>query len=127
MNRQSVTRVQIGILPALLVVFTVSVASANPYLAKPGEAPVPVRVSPCAVSGGFIHLYAAADARLFDKYGLRTEHIYIQGSGPGLTALALNEIQFFYCAGDATIPGLAAGVDVKLVGSPLVGMPYVLL
>jgi ABC-type nitrate/sulfonate/bicarbonate transport system substrate-binding protein len=80
-----------------------------------------------AVSGGFTHVYAAVDARLFEKYGLRTEQIYIQGSGPGLTALTTNEIQFLYCAGDATIPGLAAGVDVKLVGSPLVGMPYVLL
>jgi len=100
---------------------------ANPYLAKPGEKPVAIRVSNCAVSGGFTHMYAAVDAHLFDKYGLRTELIYIQGSGPGLTALATNEIQFLYCAGDATIPGLAAGVDVKLVGSPLVGMPYMLL
>ena len=72
-------------------------------------------------------MYAAIDAHLFDKYGPRTELIYIQGSGPGLTALATNEIQFLYCAGDATIPGLASGVDAKLVGSPLVGMPFVLL
>jgi len=100
---------------------------ANPYLAKPGEKPVAIRMSNCAVSGGFTHMYAAVDARLFEKYGLRTELIYIQGSGPGLTALATNEIQFLYCAGDATIPGLAAGVEVKLVGSPLVGMPYMLL
>ena len=110
-----------------MLILMASWASANPYLAKPGETPVPVRVSTCAVSGGFTHMYAAVDARLFDKYGLRTEHIYIQGSGPGLTALTVNEIQFLYCAGDATIPGLAAGVEVKLVGSPLVGMPYVLL
>lgn len=102
-------------------------AGANPYLAKPGEAPLPIRVSNCAVSGGFTHMYAAIDAHLFDKYGLRTELIYIQGSGPGLTALATNEIQFLYCAGDATIPGLASGVEAKLVGSPLVGMPYMLL
>ena len=72
-------------------------------------------------------MYAAVDAHLFDKYGLRTELIYIGGSGPGLTALTTNEIQFLYCAGDATIPGLASGVDAKLVGSPLVGMPYMLL
>jgi ABC-type nitrate/sulfonate/bicarbonate transport system substrate-binding protein len=77
-------------------------AAANPYLAKPSEAPIPIRVSNCAVSGGFTHMYAAVDAHLFDKYGLRTELIYIQGSGPGLTALTTNEIQFLYCAGDAT-------------------------
>jgi ABC-type nitrate/sulfonate/bicarbonate transport system substrate-binding protein len=112
---------------SLLLLMLPQQASANPYLAKPGEAPVPIRVSNCAVSGGFTHMYAAIDAHLFDKYGLRTELIYIQGSGPGLTALATNEIQFLYCAGDATIPGLASGVDAKLVGSPLVGMPFVLL
>lgn len=106
---------------------TAAMSEANPYLAKPGEKPVAIRMSNCAVSGGFTHMYAAVDARLFDKYGLKTELIYIQGSGPGLTALTTNEIQFLYCAGDATIPGLASGVEVKLVGSPLVGMPYMLL
>ena len=115
------------ILIPLQLVMVAARGEANPYLAKPGEKPVAIRMSNCAVSGGFTHMYAAVDARLFEKYGLRTELIYIQGSGPGLTALATNEIQFLYCAGDATIPGLAAGVDVKLVGSPLVGMPYVLL
>jgi len=111
----------------LVQLLMTALAEANPYLAKPGEKPVAIRMSNCAVSGGFTHMYAAVDARLFDKYGLRTELIYIQGSGPGLTALTTNEIQFLYCAGDATIPGLAAGVEVKLVGSPLVGMPYMLL
>lgn len=117
----------VAILILTLLVMAPLQANANPYLAKPGEAPVPIRVSNCAVSGGFIHMYAAIDAHLFDKYGLRAELIYIQGSGPGLTALAANELQFLYCAGDATIPGLASGVDAKLVGSPLVGMPYMLL
>ncbi len=115
------------ILIPLQLVMIAARGEANPYLAKPGEKPVAIRVSTCAVSGGFTHMYAAVDARLFDKYGLRTEHIYIQGSGPGLTALTTNEIQFLYCAGDATIPGFAAGVEVKLVGAPLVGMPYMLL
>lgn len=111
----------------VLVLMTTAWAKANPYLAKTGETPVRIRMSNCAVSGGFTHMYAAVDARIFEKYGLQTELIYIQGSGPGLTALTVNEIQFLYCAGDATIPGLAAGVDAKLVASPLVGMPYVLL
>jgi hypothetical protein len=32
-------------------------AHANPYLAKPGDAPATVRVAACAITGGFIHLY----------------------------------------------------------------------
>ncbi|HEX9445429.1 MAG TPA: ABC transporter substrate-binding protein, partial [Candidatus Binatia bacterium] len=52
---------------------------------------------------------------------------YIRGSGISLTALAGDEIQFLYCAADGTIPGMAAGLDGKLIAAPLVGLPYVLL
>jgi NitT/TauT family transport system substrate-binding protein len=44
-----------------------------------------------------------------------------------LAALSADEVQFLYCAADGTIPGLASGVDGKLVASPLIGLPYVLL
>lgn len=124
MKRDAMIRL---ILISVLILITPLSAGANPYLARPGETPVPIRVATCAVSGGFTHMYAAVDARLFDKYGLKVEFVYIQGSAIGLTALTANEIQFLYCAGDATIPGLASGLDAKLVGSPLVGMPYLLL
>src|SRR3972149_6271521 len=81
----------------------------------------------CAASGGFMHMYAAIDHNLFDKYGIKAEHVYIRGSYTALAAVASNEVQFLYCAADATIPGMATGVDVKLIGAPLVGLPYVLL
>jgi ABC-type nitrate/sulfonate/bicarbonate transport system substrate-binding protein len=100
---------------------------ANPYLAKAGERPISVRISTCAVSGGFAHLYTASDNNLFDKYGFKMEHVYIRGSGPSLAALSADEIQFLYCAADATIPSLAAGAEAKLVASPLIKLPYVLV
>ncbi len=100
---------------------------ANPYLAKPGESPTTVRVAACAITGGFIHLYAALDNGLFDKYGMKVESVSIRGSGVALAALAADEIQFLYCAADATIPGMAAGSDAKLIASPLVGLPWVML
>jgi NitT/TauT family transport system substrate-binding protein len=102
-------------------------ADANPYAAKAGERPTPIRIATCAVSGGFVHLYTALDHGLFDKYGLRLEHIYIRGSGASLAAMAADEIQFLYCAADATMPGLATGIDAKLVAAPLVKLPYVLV
>src|ERR1700675_1661612 len=86
-----------------------------------------MRVATCAVSGGFIHLYAALDNGLFDKYGIKANHIYIRGSGISLAALSADEIQFLYCAGDGTIPGMATGIEGKLIAAPLVGLPYVLL
>ena len=102
-------------------------AAANPYLAKPGERPIHVRIATCAVSGGFAHLYTALENNLFDRYGFKTEHVFIRGSAPSLAALTADEIQFLYCAADATLPALAAGVDVKLVAAPLIKLPYVLV
>ena len=115
-----------GILALLLSLIT-SLAFANPYLAKPGERPMSMRISTCAVSGGFVHLYTGLDYGLFDKYGLKFENVFIRGSGPNLSALAGDEVQFTYCAADALIAGMAAGIDAKIVASPLVKLPYVLV
>lgn len=104
-----------------------SSAGANPYLAKSGETPATVRVAACAITGGFIHLYTALDNGLFDKYAMKVEFVSIRGSGVALAALAADEIQFLYCAADATIPGMAAGSDAKLIAAPLVGLPWVML
>jgi len=103
------------------------IAQANPYLATPGEAPIRLRIATCAVSGGFVHLYTAIENGIFKKYGISFEHIYIQASAPSLAALAADEIQFIYCAADATIPTLAAGIGGKLVAAPLVKLPYVMV
>ncbi len=115
-----------GIL-AFLLSLVPSIVIANPYLAKPGERLTSMRISTCAVSGGFVHLYTALDNGLFDKYGLKFENVFIRGSGPNLSALAGDEVQFTYCAADALIPGMAAGIDAKIVASPLVKLPYVLV
>ena len=110
-----------------ILLVCVASARANPYVAKPGEAPIRLRIATCAVSGGFVHLYTAMDNGLFQKYGINFEHIYIQASAPSLAALAADEIQFLYCAADATLPTLAAGIGGKLVGAPLVKLPYVVV
>jgi ABC-type nitrate/sulfonate/bicarbonate transport system substrate-binding protein len=102
-------------------------AHANPYLAKPGEAVVKTRVGTCAVTGGFIHLYTALHNRIFDKYGLNTEHVVLRGGVVGMAALGSDEIQFLYCNADTNIVRIATGADGKLVASPLVGLPYVVL
>lgn len=121
MNRRAVL-----VLLVVFLGFAISV-SANPYLPKPGETATTVRVAACAITGGFIHLYASLDYGLFDKYGMKIEFVSIRGSGVALAALAADEIQFLYCAADATIPGIAAGSDAKLIAAPLVGLPWVML
>ena len=114
-------------LTLLLFLALSTAASANPYLAKPGERPMTLRIATCAVSGGFVHLYTAIDNGLFSKYGLNFEHIYIQASAPSLAALAADEIQFLYCAADATLPTLVSGIGGKIVAAPLVKLPYVMV
>ncbi len=117
----------LAILLALYGSAAPTAAKANPFIAKAGETPTTVQVATCAVSGGFIHLYTAMDNGLFDKYGIKIDHRFISGSAMNLAALSADEVSFLYCAADGTIPGLASGVDGKLVASPLLGLPYVLL
>jgi NitT/TauT family transport system substrate-binding protein len=102
-------------------------ARANPYLPKAGEVPIKVRIGTCAVTGGFIHLYAALDNKLFDKYGITAEHVVVRGGAVAASALASDEISFLYCNADANIVRIATGMDGKLIASPLVGLPYVVL
>jgi ABC-type nitrate/sulfonate/bicarbonate transport system substrate-binding protein len=102
-------------------------AFAHPYLAKSGDAPIKVRIGACAITGGFIHLYAALDNRLFDKYGIQAEHIVVRGGAVAAAGLGSDEINFLYCNADANIVRIGAGADAKLVASPLIGLPYVVL
>jgi NitT/TauT family transport system substrate-binding protein len=119
--------IKLGIRAILLVLLFSVTASANPYMPKPGERPTMLRVATSAVTGGFVHFYAALDYGIFEKYGLKCEHIYIRGSSPTLAALAGDQVQFTYGAADGSLPGLAAGVEAKVVASPLVKLPYVMV
>jgi ABC-type nitrate/sulfonate/bicarbonate transport system substrate-binding protein len=111
----------------LFVLLFVATGFANPYLPKPGERPAMLRVATSAVTGGFVHFYSALDYRIFEKYGLKCEHIYIRGQSPALAALAGDQLQFTYGAADGSLPGLATGVEAKVVASPLVKLPYVMV
>lgn len=113
--------------PFLVSLFVAATALANPYLPKPGERPIPIRLTTSAITGGFIHLYSAIDYGIFEKYGFRPEHVYIRGQSPALAALGADQTQFNYGAADGSLPGIAAGVEAKFIASPLVKLPYVLV
>ena len=119
-----------GLGVALVVTGSVLVSrgvEANPYLAKPGEAPVTVTAATCATSGGYVHFYSALDHGLFDKYGLKVTHAALRGTTISLPALASDQVQFLYCSAAATIPGMVTGIDAKIVASLQIGVPFVLL
>lgn len=104
-----------------------ALASANPYLARPGEAQARVRIGTCAVTGGFMHLYTALDHKIFEKYGILPEHVFVRGGAVVMAALAADEVNFLFCNADANIVRIGTGADGKLIASPLVGLPYVVL
>jgi NitT/TauT family transport system substrate-binding protein len=116
-----------AILAILFVLLIPLGVSANPYLPKAGERPTSIRIATSAVTGGFVQLYTGLDNGIFEKYGLRCEHVYIRGQSPALAALANDQVQFNYGAADGSLPGLAAGVDAKFIASPLVKLPYVMV
>ena len=124
-------RRDVGVAAIVFLIVALSInpgiAIANPYLAKPGEPTVRARIGACAVTGGFIHLYSALDNRLFEKYGINPESIVVRGGGVALAALASDEINFLYCNADANIARIGTGADGKLLASPLIGLPYVVL
>lgn len=118
---------RIALLLILNLASQIATAAANPYLVKSGEPAMPVRIATCAISGGFIHLYTALDNKLFDKYGIKPEFLLVRGAGVSAAALTSNELQFLYCTADAIIPSLAAGAEAKMIASPLVGLPWVII
>ena len=118
---------KLAIRAILLVTLFAVTASANPYLPKSADRPTQLRIATSAVTGGFVHLYSGLDYGIFEKYGLKSEHIYIRGSSPTLAALAGDQVQFTYGAADGSLPGLASGVEAKVVASPLVKLPYVMV
>ena len=130
-RRGRVSIVALGIAKYLIAIaitfFLVSATRANPYLPRPGEAAIPARVGSCSITGGFIHLYSALFNGLFDKYGLKIEQVTLRGGVVSLAALSADEIQFIYCSADPMIPRIAAGAEAKLIGAPLVGLPWVLM
>ena len=118
---------KLAIVAFVLFLFDGGNAFANPYLPRAGERTTTLRVATSAVTGGFVHFYAGLDYGIFEKYCLKCEHIYISGQSPALAALAGDQLQFTYGAADGSLPGLAAGVEAKIVASPLVKLPYVMV
>jgi ABC-type nitrate/sulfonate/bicarbonate transport system substrate-binding protein len=50
------------------------------------------RISTCGRFRRFLALYTALDNGLFDKYGMKSENIFIRGSDPNLMALAGDDV-----------------------------------
>jgi len=122
-KKHPICRAHIGQHVLLILLATFSIGAdlhANPYLSKPGEPLTPAASVRVRSPAAFIHFYSALFKRLFDKYGIKIEHVTLRGGIVSLAALSADEIQFIYCSADPMIPRMAAGADAKLIGSPIV-------
>ena len=105
---------------------TENFARANPYVAKAGEPVVKVRIGTCAITGGFIHLYAALDNRLFDKYGIQAEHSSSVAAPWHWQAWCRMRLIFFTAMPTRTSCALARE-RTQSWSLHLIGLPYVVL
>ncbi len=71
--------------------------------------------------------WIAKEVGMFKKYGLDTEHIFINGSTRGVQSMIAGEIDFAGAVGTSAINGKLAGDDVVIVDSLVNTLPYYIL
>jgi ABC-type nitrate/sulfonate/bicarbonate transport system substrate-binding protein len=78
---------------------------------------VSIRIAYATTSGVRLPLFIAADARLFEKYGLDAKLVNIASGNTAISALVTGEIDVISGSGSASIVASARGLPVVIVGS----------
>ena len=105
------------LLVAFLLVFTADAHSAERVTA--------VYTS---ITGAYAPLWVGRDKKLFDKYGIEANTVYMRGTIPTSAALANGEIDFIQAGASTYIPYAAKGGDVVILGCLAnIVLDYVLL
>jgi len=81
-----------------------------------------------SITGAYAPLWVGRDKRLFEKYGIEANTVYMRGTIPTSAALANGEIDFIQAGASTYIPYAAKGGDVVLLGCLAnIVLDYVLL
>ena len=81
-----------------------------------------------SITGAYAPLWVGRDKRLFDKYGIEANTVYMRGTIPTTAALANGEIDFIQAGASTYIPYAAKGGDVVILGCLAnIVLDYVLL
>lgn len=91
------------VLPMLISVFQPS----------PAEGQTRLKVGYSSLTGGSSPVWVAVEERLFNKYGIQAEGIYIPGSSVEIAALTAGEISL-------GIGGATAAMQMRLAGQPTI-------
>jgi NitT/TauT family transport system substrate-binding protein len=78
------------------------------------EAQNRVRTAYSSTSGIFTPVWIATEERLYQKYQLDVDSVYISGSSVTVSALIAGEIDFIYGGADPIVSAILAGADLTL-------------
>lgn len=102
-------RIMQAVLPLLLVFATTAVAQEKKL--------DPLVVSYASVSGSRVPLWIAKDQRIFEKYGLDGNPIYVPAGYPSVSALISGDVQFIATGGSVVAAASAQGAPVVMVAT----------
>jgi NitT/TauT family transport system substrate-binding protein len=108
-----------------LALFAVIVVLMLPTLAA-AQSPVKVRAAYGAMSAAMAPLWYAQDTKLFDRFGVHVELLYIQGQPIALPALVTKEIDVLLTSGGSAVPFIMNGLPLIMVANLNI-QPYRLL
>jgi ABC-type nitrate/sulfonate/bicarbonate transport system substrate-binding protein len=79
------------------------------------SAAAPVRIAYSSISGAMLPLWVAKDKKLFDKYGVDVEVMYIRGVA--IEALLAGEVQFVRASPPAVARSTLRGADLAIIAN----------
>jgi NitT/TauT family transport system substrate-binding protein len=95
--------------------------------AAAGQSPLKVRAAYSAMSAAMAPLWYAQDTKLFAKFGVQVELLYIQGQPIALPALVTREIDVLLTSGGSVVPFIVNGLPLVMVANLNNIQPYRLL
>ncbi|MGH7834072.1 MAG: ABC transporter substrate-binding protein [Candidatus Binatia bacterium] len=88
------------------------------------QSPIRVRAAYGAMSAAMAPLWYAKDTKLFGKFGLQVELLYIQGQPVALPALVTREIDVLLTSGGSAVPFMMNGLPLIIVANLNNIQPY---
>src|ERR671925_1396981 len=87
----------------------------------------PVRIASAGLSGELLPLWIAQDRRLFNKYGLDTEVITIQGGPLAVQTLLSGSVQFHAGGTSSIVDAKMRGAETATIAVFIDSLPYTLV
>lgn len=78
-----------------------------------------VNASYGAISGSMLPIWVAKEARLFEKYGLDLNLVYISGGPRSIMSLIGGSVQFVNHSGMPALEAYQRGADTAMIASPM--------